>query len=106
MHSTPKGVIHNLSAWRSNRRRKMFYKLWTHDFCSPIQGGKPVWDGSLPFTLPPVTLDISDVECGAGWNFTDNLAKGFKIAGLWPNGRPSLVSIVEPTDDMIQRKDK
>jgi len=39
-----------------------FWKLFTHDFCSPLQGGKPACDGSLPFTLPSVKLDMSDEE--------------------------------------------
>lgn len=70
----------------------MFYKIWTHDFCSPLQGGKPVWDGSMPFTLPTVKLDTGSEECSHGWNFVDDLAKGFEIAGMWPNGRPSCVA--------------
>src|SRR6266850_2502811 len=83
-----------------------FWKLFTHDFCSPLQGGKPVWDGSLPFTLPIVKLDTGDKECSHGWNFVDDLAKGFQIAGMWPNGRPSCVGVIEPSKDAIQRKDK
>jgi len=83
-----------------------FYKLWTHDFCSPLQGGKSVWDGSLPFTLPTVKLDTGTEECSHGWNFVDDLAKGFQIAGMWPNGRPSCVSIIEPSEDAIQRGEK
>ena len=83
------------------RKRKMFYKIFTHDFCSPLQGGKPIWDGSLPFKL-----DTSETECSYGWNFTDDLAKGFEIAGMWPNGRPSCVTIIEPSEDLIQRGNK
>ena len=83
-----------------------FYKIWTHDFCSPLQGGKPVFDGTLPFTLPKVILDSSEEKCAAGWNFTDNLAKGFEIAGMWPNGRPSAVTIIEPSEDLIYRGGK
>ena len=84
----------------------LFYKLWTHDYCSPLRGGKPAWDGTLPFTLPTVELDTSAAECERGWNFVDDLAKGFQIAGMWPNGRPSCVSIIEPSEDAIHRGDK
>ena len=84
----------------------MFYKLFTHDFRSPLQGGERIWDGSLPFTLPTVKLDTGDAECSHGWNFVDDLAKGFEIAGMWPNGRPSAVAIFEPSKDAIQRGNK
>lgn len=85
---------------------KPMWKVFTHDFCSPIQGGKPIWDGSVPFVLPAVTLDDSDVGCGAGWNFVDSIASGFQIAGMWPSGRPSSVFLVEPSGDLIQRGGK
>ena len=83
-----------------------FYKIFTHDFCSPLQGGKPVFDGSIPFTLPTVELDTGNDECSHGWNFVDDLAKGFEIVGMWPNGRPSCVTVIEPSKDAIQRGNK
>ena len=85
----------------------MFYKILTHDFRPPLQGGAAIWDGkTLPFKLNGVTLDKSDQECAAGWNFVDSIETGFKIAGMWPTGRPSEVLIVEPSDDKIQRGNK
>ena len=88
---------------------KVFYKLLTHDYRPPLQGGGPVWDGkTLPFTLPDVPLDTSRGECGTkgGWHFVSNLAAGFCIAGVWPTGKPSSVFVVEPSHDAIQRNDK
>ena len=87
-------------------QEKQFFKIFTHDFKSPLQGGDVTWDGSLPFDLPKVRLDTSDTECGAGWNFVDSIATGFRIAGMWPAGRPSIVALVEPGGDAIQRKNK
>ena len=83
-----------------------YYKIFTHDYHSPIRGGDPVWDGTFPYKLPTVQLDTSDQECSAGWNFTADLAVGFRIAGLWPTGRPSLAVVVEPSADAIQRGEK
>jgi hypothetical protein len=71
------------------RIKKMtFYKVFTDDLRSPIQGGDPVWDGSLPYDLPVVGLDRSEKECGAGWNFCREAHTALSIGGLWPNGRP------------------
>lgn len=84
----------------------MFYKIFTYDLCSPIQGGKPVWDGTFPWKTPKVKLDTSDAECSSGWNFVDDLAKGFKIAGFWSLGRPTVIVVVEPSNDAIQRGNK
>ena len=62
------------------------FKLITHDYRPPIQGGDPVWDGhTLPFQLPRVTLDTSDADCGSGWcAFDVGGKKGYIRAGsLW-----------------------
>lgn len=82
------------------------YKVFTHDLCSPIQGGFPVWDGTRPFELPKVKTDQSKATCGAGWNFVKSVATGLKIAGMWPNGRPSRVFLVESTTRVYARGDK
>lgn len=82
----------------------MNFKVFTHDFRSPIQAGVPVWDGvTLPFTLPEVALDNSPNECAAGWNYCEDLAVAFEIAGLWPTGWPSVAMVVEPASDAIAR---
>lgn len=86
-------------------KRLRGYKILTHDYRPPLQGGAPIWDGTtLPVTLPRVTLDTSDKECAAGWNFVgpDDLAHGITIAGLWPAGWPSVVLDVE-AEAAIQR---
>ena len=84
-----------------------YYKLFRHDRRSPIQTDSPiVWDGSLPFDLPVTALDTSDQECSRGWNWVENLAAGFQIASLWPAGRPSIVVVGEPSDDVIRRLNK
>lgn len=83
------------------------FKVLTHDYRPPIQGGPAIWDGeTLPHTLPKVTLDTSDVDCGRGWNYTETLADAFRISGLWPNGRPSCALIGSASDDRIRRGDK
>ena len=85
----------------------MPFKILTHDFCPPVQGGKPVWDGvKLPHRLRKVRLDVSDVECGAGWNYTDDLSTALLIAGLWSNGRPACCLVVEPSEDAVERGNK
>ena len=83
-----------------------FYKIFTHNFCSPIQGGDPVFDGTVPCVLPEVELDTTSRDCASGWNFSDSLDRAFKIAGLWPTGRPSSAFKVEPVGTVIHRGDK
>lgn len=82
------------------------FKVFTSARCSPLQGGPAVWDGTFPFQLPKVELDKSSAECGAGWNYCENLSDALRIAGLWPDGRPSLAVVVEPGPDAIARGDK
>ena len=82
------------------------YKIFTHDLRSPLQTERPVWDGSLPYELPSVNLDTSDVECAAGWNFCEDLPTAFKIAGLWRHGRPARAFRIEPGEDVIKRGNK
>ena len=82
------------------------YKILTHDYRSPIQGGLPLWDGhTLPVDLPRVECDAGPDECAAGWNFVadEDLAHGFALVGLWPTGRPSIVLRVEAGPDAICR---
>ncbi len=83
------------------------WKIFTHDYRSPIQGGGAVWaGGKLPFTLPVVHLDKSSAECAGGWNYCETLAEALTIGGLWPDGRPSVGVYVEAGDDAIQRNKK
>ena len=64
------------------------YKVTTHDYRPPIQGGDPLWDGkALPFTLPTVRVDEGGKECSYGWNFCADLPTALRIAGPWHNGR-------------------
>ena len=69
------------------------YKVLTHDFRPPIQGGDPVLPAGVtfPYQLPMVEADASDAECGAGWNACANIETAIRIAGEWPDGRPSKV---------------
>ncbi len=86
---------------------KRFYKILTHNYRPPVQGGQPIWDGvTLPFALPPVKLDTGLEDCAAGWNYTGSLADALRIAHLWPDGRPSLALYVEPSSDAVTRGDK
>ena len=60
------------------------YKVFTSDLRPPVQGGKPVWDGTLPYSLPVVNVDTSLAVCGAGWNACRDIETCLRIAGLWP----------------------
>ena len=82
------------------------WKVFTHDRRSPIQGDKPVWDGTYPFRLPAVAMDTSPDECAAGWNYCASLAEAFLVVGLWPDGRPSAAVVVKPSADAITRGKK
>ena len=82
------------------------YKVFTHDLRPPVQGGDPVWDGALPFVLPSVLVDKSNDECAAGWNATKEPHTALLIAGLWPDGRPSRLFVVETDGEVIARGDK
>ena len=83
------------------------WKLLTHDYRPPIQGGEPIWDGTtLPFKLPRVKVNKGRAECAPGWNSVRDLAAGMRIAGLWPSGRPSAILVVEPTGTVVERGDK
>src|SRR3989304_8323521 len=67
------------------------WKVLTHDYRPPVQGGKPVGDGTAGAVTAKVQLDRSADECGRGWNFTRRPETALRIAGLWPDGRPSRV---------------
>lgn len=82
------------------------WKILTHDYRPPLQGGDPVCDGTLPYELPKVNLDRSDNECSHGWNFCREIRSGWKIAGMWRTGRPCKVIRVEALGDHVERGDK
>jgi hypothetical protein len=81
------------------------YKVFTHDLRPPIQGGDPVWNGQTPFELPRVDVDSTNSDCGSGWNFCREAHTALRIAGLWPNGRPSRLFRVS-AEDCVERGDK
>src|SRR4030042_137645 len=84
------------------------YKVFTRDLSSPIQCGEPVWDGSLPYQLPVVIVDMTDKECGAGWNACRDLSAALYIAGQWPDGHPSRAYVLESVPGIVvhERGDK
>ncbi len=83
------------------------FKILTHDYRPPVQQGDPVWDGvTLPYDLPVAKLDLSETECGAGWNFCADIAPAARIAGLWKNGCASAVLEVEAVGTVVERGDK
>ena len=81
------------------------FKVLTHDYRPPVQGGSPVWDGKRK-TLDKVTLDTGPDECAAGWNYCANAETALRIAGLWPDGRPSVLLRVRGSADAVERGDK
>jgi len=82
------------------------FKIFTHDWRSPLQGGAPLKIKTFPHELRKVRLDTSDSECSSGWNYCGDLATAFRIAGLWPTGRPSHAMVFEASEDAIARGDK
>ena len=84
------------------------WKVFTHDLRPPVRGGNPVWNGSLPHTLPKVPLDRSANVCGngGGWHFSLAPQDALRIAGLWPSGRPSRLFVVEAEGEVVVRGDK
>lgn len=49
------------------------WKIFTHDFRSPIQEAAPLWNGQEEHWLPKVMLDESTRECGAGHMMNHNI---------------------------------
>jgi hypothetical protein len=82
------------------------FKAFTHDLRPPVQGGEPIWDGTLPYLLPKVRVDRSAKECAAGWNFAREAHVALRIAGLWPDGRPSRLFAVEAAGEVVERGEK
>lgn len=83
------------------------WKVLTHDCRPPVRGGDPIWDGvTLPHTLPEVRLNVGPQECADGWHYTASAAGALKLSGLWPDGRPSRLLLVQPSDDWIERGDR
>ena len=86
--------------------RTTAFKVFTHDLRSPIQGGDPVWNGSLPFDLPETEVDRSNSDCGAGWNACREPCDALQIVGMWPNGRPSRMFRLTTHYPVIERGNK
>ena len=83
------------------------WKILTHDWRPPIQGGDPLCDGTIfPVTLPKVTLDTGGARCAPGWNFTRDIETGLRIANFWGGGRTRRVCLAEPSADWVERGDK
>jgi len=81
----------------------MPYKVLTHDYRPPIQGGDPIWDGAPGALLPVVPLDTTKNACGThgGWHYCATIEDALDIAGLWPDGWPSVVAEVSPEGPVI-----
>mgnify|MGYP001597995997 CR=1 FL=1 len=83
------------------------YKILTHDWRSPIQGGSPLCtEDQLPLTLPVTVCDQSHNDCGKGWNFCPTLVQAARIAGFWRTGRPARCLVVEATGEIVIRGNK
>jgi hypothetical protein len=78
------------------------WKVLTHDHRPPIRGGDPVWDGRRK-TLDRVKLDTGGKECAAGWNFCREAHDALRLAGLWPDGYPSVLLRVRGGKDTIEQ---
>ena len=82
------------------------WKVLTHDYRPPIQGGDPIWNGSDGAIIRADRLDRGDETCAAGINFTREPQTALRIAGLWPDGRPSVLLRVCAAGDWVERGDK
>ena len=82
------------------------WKVLTHDWRSPLQGGDPLGPPPPPVLLPTVKLDTGGQECAPGWNYCADAATALRIAGLWPTGRPSVLLRVRAASDAIARGEK
>ena len=82
------------------------WKVTTHDLRPPVQGGEPIWSGDAPHDLPRVECDQGNGECSRGWNFSQKPHTALRIAGLWPNGRPSRLWHVSANGEVVERGDK
>ena len=85
------------------------YKILTENNFSPIiRSSNPVLPVgfTLPYTLPKVKLDMSDAECGEGWNFSKTIKEAFDICRIV--GRYGIHNIykVEGSADSIIRGNK
>jgi len=69
-----------------------------------VQWGEPVWDGTtVPWRLPAVSLDTSEAAYGSGWHYCADLAIALRVAGLWPDGWPSVPARIEASADALRR---
>ena len=75
------------------------WKVLTHDWRPPVQGGEPVCDGKLPFIMPRVQVDDTDALYGPGWYFCERPETALGVDGLWPNGRPSLLLVISTAEE-------
>jgi hypothetical protein len=94
------------------------YKCFTSRLCSPVRGGDPAWDGTLPHALPKVVLEDSVVcvplEEGTlpvrgrrpGWSACATAEGAIRHGGFWPDGRPSRLFRVETEAPVIMCGDK
>ena len=82
------------------------YKCLTWDYRPPVQGGEPLFDGNLPFTLPKRECDPGPAECSYGWNFTERPEQALLIAGLWPTGQPIRLFEIEADGMVVRREEK
>jgi len=84
------------------------FKILTEDFCPPLQGGSPLFtpNTEFPLVLPETVLDTSDSECGAGWNFCEDLDTAFKIIKICGKYGLNRAFRVVGDDTTIKRGDK
>jgi hypothetical protein len=84
------------------------FKIFTHDWRSPLQGGDPVVTNPVfPFDLPKVTLNPDPLlECGAGWNYCKSIVEAARIASYWPKSYSANIVQVVGSPDAIEVKRK
>jgi hypothetical protein len=82
------------------------YRATTHDLRSPIRGGKPIWDGSVPFRLPEVKCEYSSRQCAPGWYATQFPEEALIMASLWPDGFSARFWRVEAPDEIVVVREK
>lgn len=82
-----------------------YYRITTHDLRPPVRGGEPTphVPGEL---LPAVEVDASPGDCRPGWHACASPEAALRIAGEWPDGRPSRLWRVEAVGPVYGSGDK
>jgi len=79
-----------------------YYRVFAPNLASPIRGyGSPVWDGTLPYTLPRVAVDHSPRDCAPGWNACTTPDGAIRVAGTSRGEFVRCFRVIDPVDLVV-----